>query len=126
MGNENSRQYEPILYGWPKGATRYWCGDRDQSDVWQFNKPHRNDLHPTMKPVGLIELAIRNSSRPEDVVFDPFVGSGSTIIAAEKTGRRCYAIELSPKYVDVAVRRWQQFTGKRAILEATGEPFPEP
>jgi len=97
MGNENSRQYEPILYGWPKGATRYWCGDRDQSDVWQFNKPHRNDLHPTMKPVGLIELAIRNSSRPEDVVFDPFVGSGSTIIAAEKTGRRCYAIELSPE-----------------------------
>jgi len=97
MGNENSRQYEPILYGWPKGATRYWCGDRDQSDVWQFNKPHRNDLHPTMKPVELIELAIRNSSRPEDVVFDPFVGSGSTIIAAEKTGRRCYAIELSPE-----------------------------
>ena len=79
-----------------------------------------------MKPVELIELAIRNSSRPEDVVLDPFVGSGSTIIAAEKTGRRCYAIELSPKYVDVAVRRWQQFTGKRAILEATGEPFPEP
>jgi DNA modification methylase len=119
------RQYEPILYGWPEGAQRYWCGDRDQGDVWHFDKPHKNDLHPTMKPVELIERAIRNSSRPGDVVLDPFGGSGSTMIAAEKSGRVARLIELDPKYVDVIVRRWQQFTGKRAILEATGEPFPE-
>jgi DNA modification methylase len=118
------RQYEPILYGWPEGGERHWCGDRDQGDVWHFAKPHKNDLHPTMKPVELIERAIRNSSRPGNVVLDPFGGSGSTLIAAEKSGRVARLIELDPKYVDVIVRRWQQFTGRRAVLEATGEPFP--
>ena len=82
------RQYEPILYGWPEGAQRHWCGDRDQGDVWQIKKPQKNDLHPTMKPVELVERAIRNSSRPGDVVLDPFGGSGTTLIAAEKSGRR--------------------------------------
>ncbi|CAB1367215.1 Methyltransferase [Denitratisoma oestradiolicum] len=69
--SDYQRQYEPILYGWPEGATRHWCGDRDQGDVWHFNKPRVNDLHPTMKPVELVERAIRNSSRPSDVVLDP-------------------------------------------------------
>jgi DNA modification methylase len=114
------RQYEPILYGWPEGAQRYWCGDRDQGDVWHFDKPHKNDLHPTMKPVELIERAIRNSSRPGDVVLDPFGGSGSTMIAAEKSGRVARLIELDPKYVDVIVRRWQDWTGKQAVREADG------
>jgi DNA modification methylase len=114
--SDYQRQYEPILYGWPEGATRHWCGDRNQSDVWQINKPRVNDLHPTMKPVELVERAIRNSSRPGDVVLDPFGGSGTTMIAAEKSGRAARLIELDPKYVDVIVRRWQQFTGKRAIL----------
>ncbi|MBS1941702.1 MAG: site-specific DNA-methyltransferase [Bacteroidetes bacterium] len=108
------RQYEPILYGWPEGAQRQWCGDRDQGDVWQIKKPTRNDLHPTMKPVELVERAIRNSSRPGNVVLDPFGGSGTTLIAAEKSGRVARLIELDPKYVDVIVRRWEEFSGNKA------------
>lgn len=108
------RQYEPILYGWRDGTDHFWCGDRDQSDVWNFNKPAKNDLHPTMKPVELVERAIRNSSKTRDIVIDLFGGSGSTLIAAEKTGRRCFMIELDPKYVDVIVTRWEQHTGKKA------------
>ena len=112
------RQYEPILYGWPEGAQRHWCGDRDQSDVWQIKKPQKNDLHPTMKPVELVERALRNSSRPADVVLDPFGGSGTTLIAAEKSGRVARVMEMDPKYADVIVRRWEDFTGKKAIREA--------
>lgn len=117
------RQYEPILYGWPEGATRHWCGDRDQGDVWQIKKPAKNDLHPTMKPVDLVERAIRNSSRPGDVVLDPFGGSGTTLIAAEKCGRIARLIELDPKYADVIVRRWQDWTGQQATREADGLAF---
>jgi len=115
--SDYQRQYEPILYGWPEGATRHWCGDRDQGDVWHFNKPRVNDLHPTMKPVELVERAIRNSSRPGDVVLDPFGGSGTTLIAAEKSGRQARLIELDPKYCDVVVRRWESFAGKQATLQ---------
>ena len=114
------RQYEPILYGWPEGAQRHWCGDRDQGDVWNIKKPQKNDLHPTMKPVELVERAIRNSSRPGNVVLDPFGGSGTTLIAAEKSGRQARLIELDPKYVDVIVRRWQDWTGKQASRESDG------
>ena len=121
--SDYQRQYEPILYGWPEGATRHWCGDRDQGDVWHFNKPRVNDLHPTMKPVELVERAIRNSSRPGDVVLDPFGGSGTTLIAAEKSGRQARLIELDPKYVDVIVRRWQSFAGAQAVREADGVRF---
>lgn len=117
------RQYEPILYGWPEGATRHWCGDRDQGDVWAIKKPQKNDLHPTMKPVELVERAIRNSSRPGNVVLDPFGGSGTTLIAAEKSGRIARLIELDPKYVDVIVRRWEEFTGKKATRETDGFAF---
>ncbi|WP_042570449.1 DNA modification methylase, partial [Ralstonia solanacearum] len=117
------RQYEPILYGWAEGAQRHWCGDRDQGDVWQINKPARNDLHPTMKPVELVERAIRNSSRPGDVVLDAFGGSGTTLIAAEKAGRSARLIELDPKYVDVIVRRWQDWTGELAARESGGALF---
>ena len=117
------RQYEPILYGWPEGQQRHWCGDRDQGDVWQIKKPAKNDLHPTMKPVELVERCIRNSTKPGQTVLDPFGGSGTTLIAAEKSGRQARLMELDPKYVDVIVRRWQDWTGQEAILEATGEPF---
>ncbi|WP_399680219.1 site-specific DNA-methyltransferase [Xenophilus sp.] len=112
------RQYEPILYGWPEGGERHWCGDRDQGDVWQIKKPQKNDLHPTMKPVELVERALRNSSRPGNVVLDPFGGSGTTLIAAEKSGRVARLIELDPKYVDVIVRRWEDYTGKKATCAA--------
>lgn len=121
--SDYQRQYEPILYGWPDGATRHWCGDRDQGDVWHFNKPRVNDLHPTMKPVELVERAIRNSSRPGDVVLDPFGGSGTTLIAAEKSGRQARLIELDPKYVDVIVRRWQEYAGAQAVRESDGIRF---
>ncbi len=119
------RQYEPILYGWPEGSSRHWCGDRDQGDVWNIKKPARNDLHPTMKPVELMERSIRNSSRPGDVVLDCFGGSGSTLIAAEKAGRRCFMMELDPKYCDVIVRRWQEFSGGKAISEDGQRVFDE-
>ena len=117
------RQYEPILYGWPEGENRHWCGDRDQGDVWNIKKPQKNDLHPTMKPVELVERAIRNSSRPGDIVLDPFGGSGTTLIAAEKTGRIGWLIELDPKYVDVIVRRWQDWSGHEVYREADAVKF---
>jgi DNA modification methylase len=117
------RQYEPILYGWKEGADHYWCGARDQGDVWQIKKPHKNDLHPTMKPVELVERAVRNSSKTRDIVLDPFGGSGSTLIACEKSGRRARLIELDPKYVDVICRRWQEFTGKEAKRASDGAKF---
>ncbi len=117
------RQYEPILYGWREGNDHYWCGARDQGDVWFFNKPAKNDLHPTMKPVELVERAVRNSSKSHDIVLDPFGGSGSTLIACEKSGRRARLIELDPRYVDVIVRRWQEFTGNEAMLEGSDQSF---
>jgi DNA modification methylase len=115
------RQYEPILYGWREGAEHYWCGARDQGDVWLCDRPSRNALHPTMKPVALVERAIRNSSPHLGLVLDPFGGSGTTLIAAERTGRRAALVELDPRYVDVIVRRWEAATRRRAVLEGTGE-----
>lgn len=117
------RQYEPILYGWKDGADHYWCGARDQGDVWLFDKPHKNDLHPTMKPVGLVERAIRNSSKSRDIVLDLFGGSGTTLIAAERTGRRARLMELDPRYVDVIVNRWQEAIGGSASHADTGKKF---
>lgn len=119
------RQYEPILYGWREGAERYWCGARDQGDVWFINKPVKNDLHPTMKPVELVIRALRNSSRRGDIVLDPFLGSGTSLIAAERTGRFCYGLELDPQYVDTLIMRWQRHTGGQAIHAASGKTFDE-
>jgi DNA modification methylase len=117
------RQYEPILYGWKEGNDHYWCGARDQGDVWNVKKPAKNDLHPTMKPVELVERAVRNSSKTKDLVLDPFGGSGSTLIACEKAGRRARLIELDPKYVDVIVKRWEEYTGQKAQMsQGADEP----
>ncbi|MBV6418294.1 MAG: site-specific DNA-methyltransferase [Bryobacterales bacterium] len=124
MGRSDyQRQYEPILYGWKEGSDHFWCGARDQGDVWFVKKPVSNDLHPTMKPVELVERAIRNSSKSRDTVLDPFGGSGSTLIACEKAGRQARLIELEPKYCDVIVRRYQEFSGKEATHEADGRRF---
>lgn len=123
--SDYQRQYEPILYGWKDGVDHFWCGDRNQSDIWNYNKPHKNDLHPTMKPVELVERGIRNSSKTQDIVFEPFGGGGSTLIACERTGRIARVIELDPKYCDVIVRRWQEFTGLNATLVADGRTFEE-
>jgi DNA modification methylase len=122
--SDYQRQYEPILYGWKEGTDHYWCGARDQGDVWFFDRPVKNDLHPTMKPVALVERAIRNSSKSRDIILDPFGGSGTTLIAADRAGRRARVIELDPKYADVIVERWQTTTGGRAKLAADGMPFP--
>lgn len=124
MGRSDyQRQYEPILYGWKEGTDHFWCGARDQGDVWLVKKPVSNDLHPTMKPVELVERAIRNSSKSRDTVLDPFGGSGSTLIACERSGRYARLIELEPKYCDVIVRRFQEYAGKAATLAADGRPF---
>jgi DNA modification methylase len=123
--SDYQRQYEPILYGWKQSNDHYWCGDRNQGDVWYYNKPTKSDLHPTMKPVELCKRAILNSSKTDDIILDCFGGSGSTLIASEQTNRRCRMIELDQKYVDVIVKRWQNLTGKDAILFETGESFNE-
>jgi len=124
MGRSDyQRQYEVILYGWPEGKRRYWCGARDQGDVWEIKKPRKNDLHPTMKPVELVLRSLFNSSLPDGLVLDAFGGSGTTLIAAEQSGRRTCMMELDPGYCDVIARRWEEFTGKRAIRveAATGQ-----
>jgi DNA modification methylase len=124
MGRSDyQRQYEPILYGWKEGTDHFWCGARDQGDVWFVKKPVANDLHPTMKPVELVERAVGNSSKGRDTVLDPFGGSGSTLIACEKVGRQARLIELEPKYCDVIIHRWQEFTGKEASLDGDGRSF---
>jgi DNA modification methylase len=108
-------QYEPIWYGWKEGSRLKPLEDRKQSDVWDIPRPSDSPLHPTTKPVALCEKAIINSSKNEDIVLDQFLGSGSTLIACEKTGRKCYGMELDPKYVDVIVERYCEFTGNRKI-----------
>lgn len=121
--SDYQRQYEPILYGWKEGNDHYWCGARDQGDVWFFNKPQKNDLHPTMKPVELVCQAVKNSSKSKDIVLDSFGGSGSTLIACEKLGRYARLIELDPIYCDVIVKRWEEFTGKSAMLAGEEKDF---
>lgn len=123
LGNSNYRpQHEFIFYC--KGGA--WDGDKAQSDVWSMSRGATGKyVHPTQKPVELIERALNNSSKGGDTVLDVFGGSGSTLIACEKTGREARLMGLDPKYCDVIVRRWQEFTGKQATLEATGEPFSE-
>ena len=118
--SDYQRQYEPILYGWRDGTDHFWCGARDQGDVWFVSKPQANVLHPTQKPVELAERAIRNSSKSRDTVLDPFGGSGTSLIACEKTGRQARLVELEPKYVDVIIRRWEQYTERKATLAEDG------
>lgn len=117
-------QHEPIYYGW-KGTTHPWHGGRDQSSVFEFPRPRRSTEHPTMKPVALVEAQIRNSSIRDSLGLDPFTGSGTTLIAAERLGRRFAGLELDPRYVDVAVRRWQGYTGRVATLVGDGRSFAE-
>lgn len=111
------RSYEPIWYGWREGAEHFWCGDRDQGDVWSIARPAEAPLHPVMKPLALMERAIANSSREGALILDVFLGSGSTLIAAERTGRVCAGIELDPVYVDVSLARWERFSGQVATHE---------
>ena len=148
-------QHEPILYGWKEGAGHYFCGNftlttvidddvdlksmkkeqliemineirnKASGTIIRHNRPTKSDLHPTMKPVALVERMIEWSSNPGEIVLDLFGGSGSTLIAAQKANRQARLMELDPKFVDVIVKRWQEFTGKQAIHADTGKPFAE-
>jgi DNA modification methylase len=110
-------QYEPIWYGWNADAARLAAvEDRKQSDLWEIDRPSRSELHPTMKPIELVQKSIVNSSKPGNIVLDSFGGSGSTLIACEQTNRRCRMVELDPQYCDVIIARWEKFTGKIADL----------
>jgi len=116
-------QHEPCWYVVRQGGTGHWAGDRKQTTLWQIDKPHKSDTgHSTQKPVECMKRPIENNSSPGQAVYEPFSGSGTTIIACEMTGRACHAIELNPAYVDVAIKRWQNFTGQTAQRE-NGEPF---
>ena len=117
-------QHEPCLYGWMDNGTHSWHSDRKQTSVWRFDK-ERVEGHTTPKPVELVANALRNSSKGGDLVLDLFGGSGSTMIACEKTGRESKLMELDPKYCDVIVKRWQEFTGKAATLESSGKTYAE-
>jgi len=115
--NNYHSQYELIYFGWngKGGSTEYWYGDRKQSDVWQFKRDNSKDyLHPTQKPVILSETAMNYSCPLNGVVYEPFIGSGSTLIACEKTNRKCYGMEIDPHYCDVIVKRWEEYTGNKA------------
>lgn len=107
--------YEPMFYGWVKDHTFY--GGNNGMDIWRVERTKKNDLHPTMKPVALVEKALTDGSKAKEVVLDLFGGSGTTLIAAEKNGRVARLMELDPKYCDVIVKRWEEFTGKKAVLE---------
>ena len=109
-------KHEPCLYGWVEGGSHSWYSDRKQTTVMHFDKPQRADLHPTMKPVALFDYQIKNSTKSGDVVLDLFGGSGTTIMACEQDGRNACVMEFDPKYVDVIIKRWEDFTGKKAEL----------
>lgn len=117
-------KHEPIFYGWVEGGHKFY-GSSGEVSLWEIPKPLKFDLHPTMKPVELFARAIKNSTKKNEIVFDPFLGSGTTVIASEQLDRLCYGIEIEPKYVDVIVRRWQIFTGKKATLECNKKTFAE-
>lgn len=118
MGRQDYQwQHEPVLYGWKEGKAHYFINDRTQSTILEFDRPKQSTLHPTMKPIDLIAKLIKNSSKENDIILDLFGGSGSTTIAAEQLNRKCYTMELDPKYCDVIVKRWETMTNREAILE---------
>jgi len=116
MGRQDYQwQHEPCLYGWKDGAAHGWYSDRKQTTVLHYDKPRSNDQHPTMKPVALFAYLMGNSTAPQGLVFDPFLGSGTSLVAAEQLGRTCYGMELAPAYCDVIVQRWEALTNQKAV-----------
>lgn len=110
-------KHEPCLYGWKDGASHEWYSDRSQTTVIDCDRPMRNGDHPTMKPVELFRYLMENSTKKGDSVLDSFGGSGTTLVAAEQTGRIAYLMELDPVYVDVIIKRWQEMTGLEAVRD---------
>lgn len=120
---DHKYQHEPCFYGWLANGTHEWCGPNNETTIWQYDRPHSSPLHPTQKPVELIQRCVRNiTSAPEQTILDPFLGSGTTLIAAELENRTCYGMELDRRYVDIICRRWQQLTGIMPELEGTNTP----
>jgi DNA modification methylase len=117
--------YEPCIYALKEKGTVKWNGPSNEKTVWELKKDSKNEYHPTQKPVELSERAITNSSDNGDIVYDCFLGSGATLIGAEKVGRKCYGMELDEKYCDVIINRWQNYTGKKATLESTNQTYEE-
>lgn len=117
MGRQDYHwRHEPCLYGWKEGAGHLWASDRKQTTILEFDRPSRNGEHPTMKPVALFEYQMLNNTKGADIVLDSFGGSGTTIMAAEQNGRYARLMEFDPKYCDVIVKRWEDFTGQKAVL----------
>ena len=126
MGRQDYHwRHEPCLYGWKDGAAHLWATDRKQTTILEFDRPSRNGEHPTMKPVALFEYQMLNNTKGSDIVLDSFAGSGTTAIACETHGRMARLMELDPKYCDVIINRWQDFTGQTATLEGDGRTFAE-
>jgi len=126
MGRQDYHwMHEPCLYGWKDGAAHLWAADRKQTTILEFNKPRRNGEHPTMKPVELFEYQMLNNTKGSDLVLDSFAGSGTTAIACEKHGRMARLMELDPKYCDVIIKRWQDFTGEQATHAESGKTYGE-
>ena len=126
MGRQDYHwQHEPCLYGWKDGASHLWASDRKQTTILNFDRPSKSEQHPTMKPVELFVYQMLNNTKGDDLVLDSFVGSGTTVIACEKHGRRARAMEVDPVYCDVTITRWQEYTGKEATHAVTGKTFAE-
>ena len=117
MGRQDYHwKHEPCLYGWKEGAAHLWASDRKQTTILCFDRPQKNTEHPTMKPVALLAYQIANNTKGEDIALDLFGGSGTTLVACEQLNRKCYMMELDPKYVDVIIKRWEELTGNKAEL----------
>lgn len=117
MGRQDYQwKHEPCLYGWKDGASHLWASDRKQTTVIDYQRPTKADIHPTMKPVGLFDYQIKNNTKGGDIVLDLFNGSGTTIMACEQNGRVARCMELDPRYVDACIKRWETFTGEKAVL----------
>lgn len=121
MGRQDYHwKHEPCLYGWKPGGSHLWASDRKQTTVLNFDRPTVNKEHPTMKPIKLFDYQMQNNTKKEDVVLDLFGGSGTTLVAAEQNGRVSYTMEYDPRYIDVIINRWEELTGKKAVLVEEG------
>jgi DNA modification methylase len=123
LSAQYKQKHEPCYYCFKRGHAPAWYGPKNEVTVWDCDRARVNDLHPTQKPVGIVERAIGNSSKAGDVVLDLFGGSGSTLIGCEQTGRACFILEIDPRYCDVICQRFMNFTGKQATLEGSGATF---
>ena len=119
-------QHEPCWYAVRQGKKGHWYGNRKQSTIWDMDKPNKSETgHSTQKPIDAMWIPLLNNSKRGDNIYEPFCGSGTTLIAAEMEGRQCFAIELNPAYIDVIIMRWQEFTKREAILDGDGRSFDE-